>query len=347
MHPGGHTVTQRFGAAILGCAGLRLTADEKRLFARARPFGAIVFNRNLETPEQIRALCSDIRDAAGHDAPIFIDQEGGRVQRLRPPLASEWAPPLQDVQRMGQNAPRGMYLRYRIIAEELLALGIDGNCAPTLDIARDETHPFLRNRCYGHSLATVVAVGRAVAQAHLDAGVLPVIKHIPGHGLALADSHTGLPVISAPRSTLETQDFAVFRSFSDMPLGMTAHLVFRAYDDKPATLSTRMMSYIRQAIGFDGLVMTDDISMQALSGTVTQRGLAALAAGCDCVLHCNGDLNEMLDLMEQIGPMTPAAQARAQAALDQRAALRAAASPIDIAALRAEFAALPSGPDHA
>lgn len=344
MHPGGHPVTRGFGAAILGCAGPRLTADEKRLFQRARPFGFIVFDRNLENPDQIRALTDEMRGAVGYDAPIFIDQEGGRVQRLRPPLARDWLPPLDEVQRLGRAAVLGMTLRYRLIAAELLSYGIDGNCAPTLDIARDQTHPVLRNRCYGRDVATVVAVGRAVVQAHLDMGVLPVIKHMPGHGLAQVDSHTGLPVIDAPRDELETQDFAVFRAFSDAPLGMTAHLVFTAYDTQPATVSTRMMSFIRQAIGFDGLLMTDDISMQALSGSVAERGQAALTAGCDCVLHCNGDLTEMLDLMERIGPMGTAAQERAKAALRRREQAREAASDIDIPALEAEFAALPRGP---
>ncbi len=326
-----------FGAAILGCEGLSLTTGEKRFFAEACPFGFILFARNLQSHDQIRALTSDLRDAVGWHAPIFIDQEGGRVQRMRAPLVSDWLPPLEDVARFGSLAAQAMALRYRIISAELLALGIDGNCSPALDVARAETHPILRNRLFSHDISEVVTLGRAVAEAHLGTGVLPVIKHMPGHGLGTLDSHLELPRVSAARETLDRVDFAAFGALNTMPLGMSAHVVFEAIDpSRPATTSPVMIELIRTEIGFDGFLMTDDISMQALSGSVTERSRAALDAGCDAVLHCNGDLAEMVAVMTTAGQLTSAGQARAEAALDARKPPVA----VDIDALRAEFEAL-------
>lgn len=322
----------RFGAAILGCAGLELTADEKALFREVRPFGFILFARNIKSADQVRALCDALRAAAGFDAPVFIDQEGGRVQRLRAPLAKEFRPPLEDV----ALGPRAFWLRARLIAHELRSMGIDGNCIPTLDVARDETHPILRNRCYGTDVETVVRHGRAVADGLFAGGVLPVMKHIPGHGLGTLDSHKDLPRVGAPRDVLDHTDFAAFRALNDLPLGMTAHLVFEEIDPQPATISEVMVRIIRDEIGFDGLLMTDDISMEALSGTVRERGAAALAAGCDLVLHCNGAFDEMVSIWQRCGEMTPAAQTRAEAAL----AARRAPDDVDIAGLEAEFDAL-------
>ena len=198
----------RFGATILDAEGLRLSADERALFREVDPFGFILFARNIDTADQVRALCGDFREAVGRDCPIFIDQEGGRVQRLRPPLARDWLPPLDFVRAAGAGAERAMYLRYRLIAEELRALGIDANCAPQVDVARPETHSFLKNRCYGFDPETVARLGRAVARGLLDGGVLPVLKHIPGHGRARQDSHLDLPHVDAPRADLEASDFA-------------------------------------------------------------------------------------------------------------------------------------------
>ncbi|EPX83649.1 glycoside hydrolase family 3 N-terminal domain-containing protein [Salipiger mucosus] len=332
-------MTGRFGAAILAPEGVRLTGAERRFFADANPFGFILFARNLHGRDQIRALCEALRDAVGWNAPIFIDQEGGRVQRLRPPLARDWLPPLDDVERHGAQAARAMFLRYRIIAHELRGLGIDGNCAPMLDVARPDTHRFLRNRCYGESVDKVVEIGVAVAQGLTQGGVYPVIKHMPGHGLAQLDSHLALPRISAGPEELERVDFAAFRPFHDQPLGMTAHLVFEAYATRAATVSDRMIRLIREDLGFDGLLMTDDISMQALEGNVGSRAAASLAAGCDVVLHCNGEMREMLTLMRRAGEMSEAAQARAEAAL----AARPEPDDVDIAALEAELEALSPG----
>ncbi|MHA6344820.1 glycoside hydrolase family 3 N-terminal domain-containing protein [Roseivivax sp. CAU 1761] len=331
----------RFGAAILGCAGLDLGAEERRLFREANPFGFILFGRNLGDAEQIRALCADLRDAVGWHAPIFIDQEGGRVQRLRPPLGRDWAPPLYFVRRYGAMAGRAMYLRYRIISAELTALGIDGNCAPMLDVARPDTHHFLRNRCYGETAAEVIEMGCAVAQGCLDGGVFPVIKHLPGHGLAEADSHLDLPRIRAGAEELAAVDFAAFRPFADLPLGMTAHLVYEAFDARPATVSERMIGVIRDDLGFGGLLMTDDISMQALSGSVADRARRSLAAGCDVVLHCNGDAAEIAAVMAEAGTMSAAAQTRAEAAL----AARPTVPELDLAGLSAELDGLSSERD--
>ena len=275
---------RRFGATILDADGLSLSADEKAFFRDANPFGFILFARNIDTPEQVRQLCDEMRESVGRDAIITVDQEGGRVQRLRAPHWREWQPPLDIVAATGQNAKRAMYLMYRLIADELRSLGIDSNCAPTVDVIGPDTHPFLHNRCYGEDMASVVSIGRAVANGLLDGGVLPVVKHMPGHGRATSDSHHDLPRVSAPADDLQTIDFAAFRALNDLPMGMTAHLVYEAIDDQPATLSPRMMRLIREEIGFENLIMTDDISMKALRGTPAESTRAALAAGCDVAL---------------------------------------------------------------
>ena len=262
------------------------------------------------------------------------------MQRARPPLATEWLPPYDHVQLLGKNAEAGMRMRHRIIAHELLELGIDANCAPMLDVARSDTHPFLRNRCYGSSLDQVVNIGRAVHDGLLTGGVYPVLKHIPGHGLARMDSHLELPRIDAPEDTLNEIDFAAFIPFADSARGMTAHLVYTALGEtEPATRSPSMIQLIRKEIGFSGLLMTDDISMNALSGTVPERGFAALAAGCDVILHCNGDLAERVALMDRIGTMSKDSQTRAEAALNRRPK----PDDVDIAALKAKLRELEQG----
>ncbi len=328
-----------FGATILDAEGLRLSADERAFFRDADPFGFILFARNLDTPDQIRALCAEMREAVGREAPITIDQEGGRVQRLRPPLARNWLPPLDHVARAGDGAERAMYLRYRLIAHELRDLGIDSNCAPMVDLAGAETHAFLKNRCYGADPDRVAGLGRAVARGLMDGGVLPVLKHIPGHGRATADSHFDLPRVTTDAVTLTTTDFAPFRALNDLPMGMTAHLVYAAIDSEPATISAPMMRLIRDRIGFGGLIMTDDISMKALSGSLADLSRAALDAGCDVILHCNGTLAERRQVAETAGRMTPAAQARAEAAL----AARHAPADLDICAVEADLSRLMGG----
>ncbi len=327
------------GACIFGCEGLSLSADEVAFYRDFDPFGFILFARNIDTPDQVRALTEQLRDAVGREAPILVDQEGGRVQRLRAPAWREWVPPLDEVAR-ASDPVRAMFLRYALIGAELRAVGIDVNCAPMLDVAEAETHPFLLNRCYSGDPVAVASLGRAVADGLMSAGVLPVIKHIPGHGRGRVDSHKDLPRVGVDRAALE-RDFAPFRALNGLPMGMSAHVVYEAIDaESPATTSPAMVSLIRDEIGFGGLLMTDDLSMQALSGTVAERATASLAAGIDVILHCNGDLGEMRAVAETSGAMGQAAQARADAAI----AARPDASKIDISALEAEFSGLTQGP---
>ncbi|MFV0243413.1 MAG: glycoside hydrolase family 3 N-terminal domain-containing protein [Qingshengfaniella sp.] len=326
-------------AAIFGCSGPVLTAEEARFFAGANPFGFILFARNIETPDQVRRLTADLRACVGRDAPILIDQEGGRVQRLRAPLWRDWLPPLDEVRLAGPSAERAMYLRYRLIGAELRACGIDVNCAPVGDIVCAGTHPFLRNRCYADTADAVARLARAVAQGLLDAGVLPVIKHLPGHGRARADSHLDLPRVDAPLDILRATDFAAFRPLADLPMAMTAHIVYTALDaDHPATLSRPGIRVIRDEIGCDGLLMTDDISMGALSGDMGGRVHAALAAGCDLVLHCNGMMDEMKIVLDASDIMSKDALRRGDAALACRR------PPVgDVGLCAADYAALAAG----
>lgn len=326
-----------FGAAILGPESTHITSWEKSFFSDFRPLGFILFARNVDSPDQLKRLCNDLREAAGHDAPILIDQEGGRVQRLRAPHWREWLAPLEQMQT-ARDPLRALWIRYRLIAAELRAVGIDANCAPCADIARDVTHPFLRNRCYGTDVQTVMDAARTVAEAHLAGGVLPVVKHMPGHGLGAVDSHKDLPRAAAAYEDLAREDYAPFRALADLTMGMTAHVVYEAVDpDQPATTSRAMHYEMRHTIGFKGLLMTDDISMEALSGTVAERSRAARAAGCDVVLHCNGKPGEMLSVAEAVGQLPGKEEFwAAKAGLH----LRAQVQPVDIAALNAEFDAL-------
>jgi beta-N-acetylhexosaminidase len=329
----------RYGATILDASGLRLTAQEKALFRAVKPFGFILFARNIDTPDQVRALCDELREAAGHEAVITVDQEGGRVQRLRAPHWRDWTAPLDFVQAAGPNAAEAMYLRFRLIADELHRVGIDSNCAPMVDVAGAQTHAFLRNRCYGTTPDAVAALGRAAADGMLAGGVLPVVKHMPGHGRATMDSHFDLPQVDVPRAALDTHDFAPFKVLNDLPMGMTAHLVYDAIDPRPATLSPVMMRLIREDIGFDNLIMTDDISMKALAGEVDAIAAGALAAGCDVVLYCNATLEDRTRVADAAGEMSEAAQTRAARAL----AMRRTPDDVDIPALTAKLDRLLGG----
>ena len=335
MHSGADAVT---GATILGCLGPVLSAAERAFLADADPWGFILFARNVETPDQLRRLTHDLRATVGRDAPVLVDQEGGRVQRLRAPCWREFPPALDQTARVApQHRGRAMWLRGRLIADDLRAVGIDVNCAPSADIAEAGTHPFLRNRCYGEDVATVVEAAQAMVAGLAAGGVLPVMKHMPGHGRARLDTHNELPRVDAPLADLMQQDFAPFRALRDLPMAMTAHIVFAAVDPHaPATLSAAMVRVIRDRIGFDGLLMSDDLSMQALSGTHFQRAAGVIAAGCDLVLHCNGDRGEGGQVVAAAGRMTAAAARRADAALAQRRA----PEPADLQALAAEYAAL-------
>ena len=333
------------GAAIFGCAGATLGRDEAAFFRDYDPFGFIVFARNIETPDQLSSLTAALRDCVGRDAPILVDQEGGRVQRLRSPHWREWTPPLDFVTAAGNNAERALYLRYQLIARELATVGIDANCAPVADLITDATHPFLKNRCYGADPESVSLMCRAVAQGLLDGGCLPVIKHMPGHGRSKVDTHHDLPRVDASRQELTDHDFAPFKALNDLPMAMTAHLVFTAYDDLPATQSPVMIDVIRTQIGFGGLLMTDDLNMQALSGDIATRTATAMTAGCDIALHCKGDLDEMQQVAKAAGNMHDATRLRAEAAL----AWRKPSAKVDISTLEAELAVLmrdaPYGPN--
>lgn len=329
----------RFGATILSSDGPRLTPEEKAFFRDVNPFGFILFARHIETPDQIRALCTEFREAVGRNCLITIDQEGGRVQRLRAPLAREWKP-ARDHVLAAKNAPRAMYLRSRLIADELRGLGIDSNCVPNLDLIFPQTHEFLLNRCYSDDPAQVAVIGQAVVQGALDGGVVPVTKHLPGHGRANLDSHFDLPRVDTPLDTLMETDFAPIRALADAPMAMTGHIVFDALDPaQPATLSTDAIRFMRDKLGLTSLLMTDDISMKALEGDLGTLSRSSIAAGCDLVLHCNDTLVERRIVADAAGEMTEAAQTRAEAAI----AARKTPDEIDIPAIEAELEALLGG----
>ena len=328
------------GAAIFGCAGPHLLPEERDFFRDYNPFGFIVFTRNVEDPTQLSRLTADLREAVGRQAPVLVDQEGGRVQRLRSPHWTEWTPPLDMVLAAGPQATRAMALRYRLIARELRAVGIDANCAPVGDLLTQATHPFLKNRCYGSDPAKVSAIALAVAEAHLIEGVLPVVKHIPGHGRSELDSHLALPVVTASREDLAALDFAPFRALRNLPMAMTGHLIFSAYDALPATQSPAIIRLIREEIGFLGLLITDDLNMQALPGDLSSRTALSIAAGCDLALHCKGDLAEMQLVAAAAGEMSEATRARAKSAI---AARKKKPEAVDSAALRAELSAILNG----
>lgn len=324
------------GAYIFGCEGTQLSDAERSFFASAQPWGFILFARNIVDRGQLSALTADLRASVGWHAPILIDQEGGRVQRMRAPEWREYPPALDQMEMAGAHGARAMYLRNRLIAEELFDVGIDVNCAPLADVIWPESHPVLRNRCYGADVDTVVEMCLACEQGFLDGGVLPVLKHIPGYGRAVVDGHKDLPHVDVSRAELNAVDFAPFKRLNHMAMGMTAHIVFPCIDDLPATTSPKAMQMIREDIGFDNLIMTDDISMEALSGTVAERARASLNAGCDIALHCNGDMAEMEAVADICGPMTPAMKTRADRALSGRKT----PTDVDISALEAEFQTL-------
>jgi beta-N-acetylhexosaminidase len=328
-------------AVIFGCRGTALSEDERDFFRASDPWGFILFARNIESPGQVRSLADALRDVVGRDAPVLIDQEGGRVARLGRPYWREWLPALEDCARLPdpEARVRAMGLRYRIIAGELRAVGIDANCAPVLDLAGEQTHAVLKNRCYGRDPDEVAAIGRAVADGLLAGGVLPVAKHMPGQGLASLDSHADLPVIAAAQAVLEP-GLSVFRALSDLPMAMTAHVVYANLDpERPATLSPAVHRIIRQEIGFGGLLMTDDLSMHALSGPFETRVWQAIEAGCDMILHCNGLRAEMEAVAEAAPRLAGLPLARADAAL----ARRVTPAEADLGHLEADYAALVRG----
>jgi len=327
-------------AAILGCAGTTLTAEEVAFFRDVKPWGFILFKRNIADPEQVRALTAALRATVGRDdAPILIDQEGGRVARLQPP---HWRvyPPGRAYGELVANDPLTAReitrLGSRLIAHDLRSIGINVDCVPVLDVPDPNGHEIIGDRAYGDTPEQVATLGRAAAEGLLAGGVLPIIKHIPGHGRALSDSHLELPVVKAKLLELEIRDFAPFRVLSDMPMAMTAHVVYTAVDrNRLATTSKKVIKkIIRESIGFDGLLMSDDLSMKALSGDFKQRAKDSLSAGCDVVLHCNGDMAEMKAVMSGVGRLGKEARRRAQAVMGR---LVKVPEPFDVAEARARF----------
>jgi beta-N-acetylhexosaminidase len=312
-------------AFICGCAGPTLSDDERAFLRESQPFGVILFKRNIETPEQVRALTGAVRDSVGADVDILVDQEGGRVQRIGPPLWRRY--PAAARLAAVADAPRFVRLAARLMAHDLRALGISVDCMPVLDVPTPGAHDVIGDRAYGREPETVAALGRAAAEGLLAGGILPVMKHVPGHGRALADSHHALPVVTASRAALAA-DFLPFRRNRDLPAAMTAHVVYTAVDpDRPATISPRVVGeIIRGEIGFDGLLMSDDLSMKALGGSFRERTAALFAAGVDLVLHCNGDMAEAAEVAAAAPMLAGRALARADAA---RAAIAAGADSFD------------------
>lgn len=333
-------------AFITGCAGLELSQDERAFWAAEDPWGLILFRRNCESREQIRALTAAFREAVGRsDAPVLIDQEGGRVQRLRPPLAPSYPPARRFGALYEQDQEKGLraaFLGARLIAHDLAELGITVDCMPVLDVLFPQTVDAIGDRAYADEPETVAALARAACDGLLAGGVLPVIKHLPGHGRAEVDSHLELPRVRAPRTDLEAVDMLPFRKLADLPLGMTCHLLFEDIDpDHPATQSKIIIEeVIRRQIGFDGVLMSDDLSMEALGGDIGSRAAKSFAAGCDLALHCNGDLKEM----RQVAAVAPVLQGTS---LDRCArALAARRMPetgFDTLAVRAEMDELLGG----
>ncbi len=332
-------------AFITGLLGLTITSEERAFLRAADPWGLILFKRNISSAAQVASVVDDFRMALGRaEAPVLIDQEGGRVQRLGPPLWPAYPAGAAYGRLYGRDQAHGLAaarLGGRLIAADLAALGITVDCLPLADVPAPGADPVIGDRAYGRTPATVAALAEAIALGLQEGGVLPVLKHLPGHGRATADSHLKLPVVDADRATLEATDFAAFRPLAGLPMGMTAHVVFTAFDpDLPATSSATMISeVIRGFIGFDGLLMSDDVSMGALSGSIAQRTQRALAAGCDVVLHCNGRLAEMEQVASAAPPLAGEAARRAAVAL----AARKAAKPIDLPSARAEFARMMAG----
>jgi beta-N-acetylhexosaminidase len=329
-------------AFITGVSGPQLSAAEREFIRAERPWGFILFKRNIENPAQVTLLISELRRAVGEpDAPVLIDQEGGRVQRFGPPNWPIYPPgavfgALYDIDpTLGLAAAR---LSSRLIAADLIELGVNVDCLPLADVPVAGADAVIGNRAYGTEPAKVAAIARAVTEGLEQGGILPVLKHIPGHGRATADTHFKLPQVDTPVIELEQTDFAAFQPLADLPMAMTAHVVFSALDPaQPATTSATIIEQvIRGVIGFQGLLMSDDVSMNALAGSIAERTRAIVAAGCDMVLHCNGKLEEMRDVARETPELSGKSLERANRAL----ALRKPPQPFDRLAARAELDAL-------
>lgn len=333
-------------AAIFGLLGHKLSSEEIAFFTRFQPWGYILFARNIDNAAQLRALTASIRAVSGRkNVPIFIDQEGGRVQRIKAPLAPAYpsGKVIGDLYRASNNLGlRAAWLMSRLHAFDLQAYGINADCLPVLDVPVKGAHDVIGDRAYSHDPHEVAKIGMAAAEGLIAGGVLPVIKHIPGHGRGAADSHLDLPVVDTSHEELSRTDFVPFKLLANMPLAMTAHITYSALDDKaPATLSKKVIKQIiRKEIGFDGLLMSDDVSMKALSGDFASRTGAIFRAGCDIVLHCNGDMAEMVAVAAEVGPLKGKALKRAKRALKWLDKGKVGKLDANEGALRDEFAAM-------
>ncbi len=331
--------------AIYGCAGTVLSAAEHDFFRDVQPWGFILFARNISDPAQVKALVAQLRETVSDSrAPILIDQEGGRVARLKPPHWAEYPPAARFGALHADNpqaAREATYLNARLIAHDLSALGINVDCLPVLDVPVAGAHDIIGDRAFAADPATIIALGKAQIGGLLDGGVLPVMKHIPGHGRAGADSHLALPRVVARAEELSASDFVTFRSLDQCPIAMTAHVVYESIDpQRPATTSPKVIrDVIRGEIGFSGLLMSDDLSMKALDGPLSVRARAALFAGCDLVLHCNGDMEEMRDVALEVKALEGLALRRSEQAL----AHLSVPGAFDPVAARARLAALLGG----
>ncbi|MBL4839187.1 MAG: beta-N-acetylhexosaminidase [Kordiimonadaceae bacterium] len=301
---------------IFGCEGLTLTDRELAFFSKVKPAGFILFARNVEDAPQVAKLTAQMRAAVGrHKVPILIDQEGGRVQRMSPPAWRKY-PPMEIFGKMAMQDPTlaasALRLNCRLIADDLRKVGITVNCLPLLDVARPETNDIIGDRAFSSDPALVAALGRIVVDAHQEGGVLPVIKHLPGHGRATVDSHLDLPLVETALAELEQADFIPFQVLKDAPFGMTAHITYSDIDDtKPATLSRVVIArIIRMKLGFQGVLISDDLSMKALSGNIDDLAMETLDAGCDLTLHCNGDMAEMQAIAAKIPLIDPKLETR-------------------------------------
>jgi beta-N-acetylhexosaminidase len=330
-------------ACIFGCSGLRLTPEERTFFSKVRPFGFILFARNVDNPDQVRSLVGEMRALVGRaDAPLLIDQEGGRVQRLRPPNWPDFPPAAKFGELYSRDRVHGtnaVRLGARLIAAELAALGINVDCLPVADVRQAESHDVIGDRAYGSKPQEVAALAQAAADGLLQGGVLPVMKHVPGHGRARVDSHEALPLVETPLEELDRVDFEPFRRLANLPIAMTAHVVYAAIDpERPATVSPIVINdVVRQRIGFRGLLLTDDLSMKALRGGLRERARTALSAGCDIALHCNGQMEEMVEVAAASPTLAGEPAKRAEAALGR---LKTPAEPLRIAEARARFSAM-------
>ena len=332
-------------ATIFGCAGPNLTQAERQFFNDTDPFGFILFQRNCESPEQIRMLTEDLRRCVGRHAPVLIDQEGGRVQRLKPP---QWraAPPAALFGELYAEDPvraeQAVRLNAQLIASELMDCGVDVDCLPLLDVRQHGAHDVIGDRAFAYSPEIVARLGRAQAEGLAAGGVAPVMKHIPGHGRAGVDSHHALPRTDTEADVLATIDFAAFKALKDLPMAMTAHVVYEAFDpEQAATVSATVVGdVIRREIGFDGLLMTDDISMKALSDPLEVSSRRALEAGCDVILHCNGDMSEMRAVADIVPHFSGKALRRAEMVLGVLERIRREAQTASFDTLLQDFTEL-------